>query len=95
MKSPIRIDRENSAIIINSSFAKKADYFNTKEYEMLQQVKRDYPEYDVITRVIDKKPNKESLQQTDENHESSSSPRSISIGQLNTSRCLHLRPINS
>ena len=59
MISPIRIDRDNKQIIINSSFAKRADIYNTQEYSMLQEVKRDHPNYKVMTRRIKTKPNKQ------------------------------------
>ena len=59
MKSPIRIDREHRMIILNSEFAKKADLYNTQEYAMLQECKRDYPEFKVITRTIKRNPEKE------------------------------------
>ena len=60
MFSPIKIDRSNRMIIINSSFARKADLFNTQEYAMLQECKRDYPDFKVMTRRIKTNPEKES-----------------------------------
>ena len=59
MKAQIRIDRENEQIIINSGFAKNADKFNSMEYRTLQECRKDYPNYQVITRTIKKNPKKE------------------------------------
>ena len=58
--NPIKIDRNEEQIIINSGFAKMADRYGSKEYRMLQKCRDDYPTFKVITRTINKKPNKES-----------------------------------
>ena len=55
MKSPIKIKVEDSEIVISKPFAKKAYSFGTPEYEMLQAVRRDYPEFKVVLREINKK----------------------------------------
>ena len=55
MKSPIQI--KNNQIVISKSFAKKAYCFGTPEYEMLQTVRRDYPEFTVVLREIKKNTN--------------------------------------
>ena len=52
MKTPIKI--KGSEIVISKSFAKKAYCFGTPEYEMLQSVRRDYPEFKVVLREIKK-----------------------------------------
>ena len=55
MKTPIKI--KGSEIVISKSFAKKAYCFGTPEYEMLQTVRRDYPEFKVVLREIKKNTN--------------------------------------
>lgn len=60
MKSPITIDFENTSIILNVAFVKKASNPFSPEYAQLQKVRADYPEFTVITRTIEKKPSKES-----------------------------------
>lgn len=55
MKSPIQI--KNNQIVISKSFAKNAYCFGTPEYEMLQTVRRDYPEFKVVLREIKKNTN--------------------------------------
>ena len=57
MKSPIKIKVEDSEIVISKPFAKKAYSFGTPEYEMLQAVRRDYPEFKVVLREIKKNTN--------------------------------------
>ena len=52
MKTPIKI--KGNEIVISKSFAKKAYCFGTPEYEMLQAVRRDYPEFKVVLREINK-----------------------------------------
>ena len=54
MKSPIKIKVEDSEIVISKPFAKKAYSFGTPEYEMLQTVRRDYPNFPVVQREIKK-----------------------------------------
>ena len=55
MKSPIQI--KNNQIVITKAFAKNAYGFGTPEYEMLQTVRRDYPEFKVVLREIKKNTN--------------------------------------
>lgn len=52
MKSPIQI--KNNQIVISKPFAKNAYCFGTPEYQMLQAVRRDYPDYPVVLREIKK-----------------------------------------
>ena len=59
MFSPIKIDRNNRMIILNSAFARKADLYNTQEYAMLQECRKDYPDFKVMTRRIKTNPEKE------------------------------------
>ena len=45
--SNVRINNKKNAIVITKDFAKKASLFGTEEYRMLQEVRRDYPDYRV------------------------------------------------
>lgn len=60
MKNTLKIDRENALIIMDRTFAKLSENTRSEEYAHLQQVRRDYPTYKVVTRQIKKNPNKES-----------------------------------
>ena len=59
MKNTLKIDFENSRIIMDRTFAKKVQNTNSEEYRHLQQVRKDYPTFKVETRQIKKNPNKE------------------------------------
>lgn len=54
----IKVDMFNCHIIMNRTFAKKASNANSEEYRRLQEVRRDYPNYDIVVRQIRKNPNK-------------------------------------
>lgn len=54
------IDFENARIIMTRQFAQKCRNTQSDEYTHLQNVRRDYPKFAVITREIKKNPNKES-----------------------------------
>lgn len=60
MKNALYIDFENNKIVMTSLFAKNCANTSSAEYRQLQSVRKDYPEYKVITREIKKNPNKES-----------------------------------
>ena len=59
MKNTLKIDFENSRIVMDRTFAQKAQNTNSEEYRHLQQVRRDYPTFTVGTRQIKKNPQKE------------------------------------
>ena len=42
----IKVINKNRVIEITKKFEKAASYLGTDEYKALQEVKRDYPEYD-------------------------------------------------
>ena len=52
MKSALYVDFDKNAIIMTSTFAKKCRDTNSAEYARLQTVRRDYPNYHVVTRQI-------------------------------------------
>ena len=54
------IDFENARIIMTRQFAQKCRNTLSTEYAHLQEVRRDYPTFAVVTREIKTNPNKES-----------------------------------
>ena len=59
MKNTLKIDRENGLIIMDRTFAKLSENTRSEEYAHLQQVRKDYPSFQVVTKTIKKNPNKE------------------------------------
>ena len=58
MKNYCRIDHENRQIIMDRTFAKSSENTRSEEYTHLQEVRRDYPTYQVVRRTIKKSANK-------------------------------------
>ena len=58
MKNILKIDHAKNIIVMDATFAKKSANTMSAEYAHLQQVRRDYPKYDVITRTIKRNSNK-------------------------------------
>ena len=58
MKNTLKIDFDNNIILMDRTFAKKAEDTNSNEYIRLQQVRKDYPNFKVMKRTIRKNPNK-------------------------------------
>ncbi len=56
----IKINPSQKAIILTSKFSKKALCVGTAEYFQLQEVHKDYPNFEIQTRTIKKKQGKES-----------------------------------
>ena len=50
-ENAIRVNRTNRTIEVSKSFDKAASRFNTREYEALQQVRRDYPDYRIVVKT--------------------------------------------
>ncbi len=59
MKNTLKIDFAKTEIIMDRTFAKNVRNTNSEEYAHLQQVRKDYPTYKVVTRQISRNPNKE------------------------------------
>lgn len=59
MKNTLRIDREHDLIIMDRTFAKLSEDTRSEEYAHLQTVRKDYPDFKVITKTIKRNPNKE------------------------------------
>ena len=59
MKNTLKLNHEKGQIVMDRTFAKKAENTMSAEYAHLQSVRRDYPNYTVIRREIKKNPDKE------------------------------------
>lgn len=59
MTNTLKINREKKLIIMDRTFAKLSEDTRSEEYAHLQEVRRDYPDYTVITKKIKPNPNKE------------------------------------
>ena len=59
MKNTLKLDHERQLVVMDRTFAKKAQDTRSEEYSHLQNVRRDYPDYRVIRRTIRKNPNKD------------------------------------
>lgn len=59
MKNTLKIDRKKELIIMDRTFAKLSENTRSEEYAHLQQVRKDYPSFQVVTKTIKKNPNKE------------------------------------
>ena len=60
MKNTLKLNHENRTIVMDRTFAKRSENTRSEEYAHLQQVRQDYPTYDVIRRQIRTNPKKES-----------------------------------
>ena len=60
MKNTLKIDFNKKQIIMDRTFAKNVTNTASDEYKHLQEVRKDYPKFTVVTRQIKKNPNKES-----------------------------------
>lgn len=59
MKNTLKLNHDARTIVMDKTFAKFAANTRSEEYAHLQQVRRDYPHYEVIQRTIKRNPNKE------------------------------------
>ena len=59
MKNTLKIDHSKKTIVMDRTFAKLSENTRSEEYAHLQQVRRDYPTYEVVRRKINSNPNKE------------------------------------
>ena len=59
MKNTLKINHENKTIVMDRTFSKFAENTRSDEYAHLQQVRRDYPDFAVVTKTIKRNPEKE------------------------------------
>ena len=59
MKNSLKVNFLTGEIVMDRTFARLCANTNSIEYTHLQEVRRDYPEYKVVTRTIKRNPNKE------------------------------------
>ena len=60
IKNALTVNFEKNQIVMTRLFAQKCSDTRSEEYAHLQSVRRDYPDFTVVTRQIKKNPNKES-----------------------------------
>lgn len=58
MKNTLKIDFDNKLIIMDRTFSQNVKNTRSDEYMHLQNVRRDYPDYSVVTRKIKAHPGK-------------------------------------
>ncbi len=58
MKNTLKVDFSNNLIIMDRTFAKLCEDTNSGEYAKLQSVRKDYPDFKVLTRTIKRNPDK-------------------------------------
>lgn len=51
-ENAIRVNRTNRTIEVSKAFDKAASRFGTREYEALQKVRKDYPEFTVVVKAV-------------------------------------------
>lgn len=59
MANTLRIDMANGKLIMDAEFAKRVSRVGSPEYKMLQEAKRDNPDYIVVKKTIKRNPSKE------------------------------------
>lgn len=59
MKNYMKLDHQNRKIVMDRTFASKAEFVGSEEYNLLQQCRRDYPSYIVTRKTINKKTDQE------------------------------------
>lgn len=59
MKNYLKLDHQNKKIVMDRTFASKAELVGSEEYNLLQQCRRDYPAYLVTRKTINKKATQE------------------------------------
>ena len=52
IENSIRVNRKTRSIEITKAFDKAASRFNTREYEALQQVRKDYPTFTIVVKTV-------------------------------------------
>ena len=51
-ENSVRINRNSRTIEVSKSFDKAASRFGTREYEAMQQVRKDYPSFTVVVKTV-------------------------------------------
>ena len=51
-ENAVRIVRTNRTIEVSKSFDKAASRFGTREYEAMQQVRKDYPDFTIVVKTV-------------------------------------------
>ncbi len=59
MKNVLKVNHEERTIVMDRTFAKLVENTRSDEYAHLQQVRKDYPDFKVVTKTIKRNPEKE------------------------------------
>lgn len=59
MKNTVRVNAAKGLLVMDRTFAKKSQDVRSEEYELLQRVRRDYPNFPVVVRRIKRNSQKE------------------------------------
>ena len=51
-ENAVRINRSSRTIEVTKSFDKAASRFGTREYEAMQQVRKDYPDFTIVVKTV-------------------------------------------
>ena len=51
-ENAVRILRNSRTIEVSKSFDKAASRFGTREYEAMQQVRKDYPDFTIVVKTV-------------------------------------------
>ena len=51
-ENAIRVNRTTRTIEVSKSFDKAASRFGTREYEAMQQVRKDYPSFTIVVKTV-------------------------------------------
>lgn len=55
----MKLDHKNASIIMDRTFEKNSSIVGSKEYNLLQDCRKDYPNYSVVRKTIKKKASQE------------------------------------
>ena len=59
MKNVLKVDVNNTRLVMDRTFAAKAKIAGSEEYSLLQATRRDYPSFSVVQRKIKRNDKKE------------------------------------
>ena len=51
-ENAVHINRSNRTIEVTKSFEKAASHFGTDEYQAMQQVRKDYPNFAIVVKTV-------------------------------------------
>lgn len=58
MTNYLRVDKKNEQLVMDRAFEKNSNIVGSREYDLLQRAKQDYPSFVVVRKTIKKNSNK-------------------------------------